>query len=99
VKEDIMPAKNKQEKPEKETARKSGKTEEPVKRASEKAVSRPASTRSSSTSRPAMKTVTYAPEFTKSVLDQPDAPSGPIYRYSDPELQEFKEIILKKLEA
>ncbi|MGX5818446.1 TraR/DksA family transcriptional regulator [Chitinophaga lutea] len=46
-----------------------------------------------------MKSVTYAPEFTKSVLDQPEAPAGPIYRYSDPELQEFKEIILKKLDA
>jgi RNA polymerase-binding transcription factor DksA len=43
--------------------------------------------------------VTYQPEFTKSVLDQPEQPSGPVYRYSDTDLQEFKEIILKKLEA
>jgi RNA polymerase-binding transcription factor DksA len=43
--------------------------------------------------------VTYQPEFTKSVLDQPDAPSGPVYRYSDVDLLEFKDLILKKLEA
>ncbi|MBW8685765.1 TraR/DksA C4-type zinc finger protein [Chitinophaga rhizophila] len=43
--------------------------------------------------------VTYQPEFTKSVLDQPEQPSGPVYRYSDTDLQEFKELILKKLEA
>jgi RNA polymerase-binding transcription factor DksA len=43
--------------------------------------------------------VTYQPEFTKSVLDQPEQPSGPVYRYSDADLQEFKDLILKKLEA
>jgi len=43
--------------------------------------------------------VTYQPEFTKSVLDQPEQPSGPVYRYSDTDLQEFKDLILKKLEA
>jgi RNA polymerase-binding transcription factor DksA len=43
--------------------------------------------------------VTYQPEFTKSVLDQPEAPSGPVYRYSDVDLLEFKDLILKKLEA
>ncbi|RAJ75577.1 RNA polymerase-binding transcription factor DksA [Chitinophaga dinghuensis] len=43
--------------------------------------------------------VTYQPEFTKSVLDQPDQPVGPVFRYSDADLQEFKELILKKLEA
>lgn len=41
----------------------------------------------------------YHPEFTKSVLDQPEPPTGPIYRYSDSELHEFKDLILKKLEA
>ncbi|MBP1650879.1 MAG: transcriptional regulator, TraR/DksA family [Bacteroidetes bacterium] len=43
--------------------------------------------------------VTYQPEFTKSVLDQPEQPSGPIYRYSDADLQEFRDLITKKLEA
>lgn len=44
--------------------------------------------------------VKYEPEFTKSVLDtvQPEA-SGPTQRYSDSDLAEFKEIILKKLDA
>jgi RNA polymerase-binding transcription factor DksA len=44
--------------------------------------------------------VKYEPEFTKSVLDtvQPE-PSGPTQRYSDSDLAEFKEIILKKLDA
>ncbi|WP_246197592.1 TraR/DksA family transcriptional regulator [Chitinophaga agrisoli] len=43
--------------------------------------------------------VSYQPEFTKSVLDQPDAPTGPVYRYSDSDLQEFRELIMKKLEV
>jgi len=51
---------------------------------------------------PEMKTKTvrkYEPEFTKSVLDQPDAPpQGPTMRYSDAELQEFRELIQKKLD-
>jgi RNA polymerase-binding transcription factor DksA len=42
----------------------------------------------------------YQPEFTKSVLDRPKSdPGAPTMRYSDPELVEFKEIILRKLEA
>lgn len=42
----------------------------------------------------------YQPEFTKSVLDRPKSdPGAPIMRYSDAELTEFKEIILRKLEA
>ncbi|HTE26369.1 TraR/DksA family transcriptional regulator [Flavitalea sp.] len=41
----------------------------------------------------------YEPEFTKSVLDQPEASnSGPTMRYSDGELQEFRELIQKKLD-
>jgi RNA polymerase-binding transcription factor DksA len=42
----------------------------------------------------------YEPEFTKSVLDQA-APenNGPTQRYSDPELNEFKELIQRKLET
>ena len=51
---------------------------------------------------PEMKTKTvrkYEPEFTKSVLDQPETPqNGPSLRYSDGELQEFRELIQKKLD-
>ena len=41
--------------------------------------------------------VVYKPE--PSVLDQPAQPHGPAKRYSDAELKEFKEIIVKKLES
>jgi RNA polymerase-binding transcription factor DksA len=51
---------------------------------------------------PEIKTKTvkkYEPEFTKSVLDQPETPiQGPTMRYSDAELQEFRELIQKKLD-
>lgn len=51
---------------------------------------------------PDMKTKTvrkYEPEFTKSVLDQPEIiVQGPTLRYSDSELQEFRELIQKKLD-
>jgi len=41
----------------------------------------------------------YEPEFTKSVLDQPENNNlGPTMRYSDGELQEFRELIQKKLD-
>jgi RNA polymerase-binding transcription factor DksA len=44
--------------------------------------------------------VKYEPEFTKSVLDQANnLPSGPTMRYSDNDLNEFREIIQKKLDA
>jgi RNA polymerase-binding transcription factor DksA len=44
--------------------------------------------------------VKYEPEFTKSVLDQAAMQSqGPTMRYSDNDLNEFKEIIQKKLDA
>jgi RNA polymerase-binding transcription factor DksA len=44
--------------------------------------------------------VKYEPEFTKSVLDsQSFEHSGPTMRYSDTELNEFREIIQKKLDA
>jgi RNA polymerase-binding transcription factor DksA len=45
--------------------------------------------------------VKYQPDFTKSVLDtgKTEIPQGPMVRYSDAELQEFKELILRKLEA
>lgn len=42
----------------------------------------------------------YEPEFTRSVLDQPaQEPMGPSMRYSDAELQEFKDLITRKLET
>jgi RNA polymerase-binding transcription factor DksA len=42
----------------------------------------------------------YEPEFTKSVLDQPtQEQTGPTMRYSDAELQEFRELIARKLDA
>lgn len=51
---------------------------------------------------PEIKTKTvrkYEPEFTKSVLDQPETtPPVPTMRYSDAELQEFRELIQKKLD-
>jgi RNA polymerase-binding transcription factor DksA len=41
----------------------------------------------------------YEPDFTKSVLDQPEViHNGPTMRYSDGELQEFRELIQKKLD-
>ena len=44
--------------------------------------------------------VKYEPEFTKSVLDQAVYQStGPTMRYSDNDLNEFREIIQKKLDA
>lgn len=42
----------------------------------------------------------YEPEFTQSVLDKPIAQqNGPIMRYSDAELMEFRDLIQRKLEA
>jgi len=46
------------------------------------------------------KAVKYNPDFTKSVLDSPHhEQTGPTMRYSDAELTEFKELILRKLET
>jgi RNA polymerase-binding transcription factor DksA len=51
---------------------------------------------------PELKTKTarkYEPDFTKSVLDQPEnIQTGPTMRYSDAELQEFRELIQLKLD-
>lgn len=42
----------------------------------------------------------YNPRFTRSILDQPeDKPTGPTMRYNDTDLQEFREIIARKLES
>lgn len=44
--------------------------------------------------------VKYEPDFTKSVLDTPFIEKAPsVMRYSDSDLAEFKEIILRKLDA
>lgn len=45
--------------------------------------------------------VRYQPDFTKSVLDKnvAETPQGPMVRYSDADLQEFKELIQRKHEA
>lgn len=44
--------------------------------------------------------VKYQPDFTKSVLDAPKIEKAKsVVRYSDSELQEFKDIILRKLDA
>ncbi|MBC8032878.1 MAG: TraR/DksA family transcriptional regulator [Chitinophagaceae bacterium] len=52
---------------------------------------------------PEIKTKTvrkYEPDFTKSVLDTPmHEQSGPSQRYSDVDLQEFRDLINKKLDA
>jgi RNA polymerase-binding transcription factor DksA len=46
------------------------------------------------------KKVDYEPDFLKSVLDAPaTVPQGPTMRYSDAELQEFRDLIGKKLDA
>jgi len=42
----------------------------------------------------------YEPQFIKSVLDQaPEENNGPSMRYSDSELNEFKDLIIRKLET
>ncbi|SFW38152.1 TraR/DksA C4-type zinc finger protein [Chitinophaga sancti] len=107
-KEVIMPVKNNKEKDEKEkaVAKDTGKkTAEKAPAKTEKApvkAEKPAERVEKADKKAGSKAntlVTYQPEFTKSVLDQPEAPSGPIYRYSDADLQEFRDLISKKLEA
>ncbi len=45
------------------------------------------------------KSVKYQPDFMKSVLDSPSSYQGPTQRYSDAELNEFKELIQRKLDT
>jgi RNA polymerase-binding transcription factor DksA len=46
------------------------------------------------------KSVKYDPDFTRSVLDSPQhEQTGPTMRYSDSELTEFRDLILRKLET
>jgi len=41
----------------------------------------------------------FEPELTRSILDMNPTNEGPSYRYSDDDLQEFREIIQRKLET
>lgn len=41
----------------------------------------------------------YQPETYRSILDEPQLIKGPVYRYGDEELAEFREIINSKIEA
>jgi len=43
--------------------------------------------------------VTYQPDTYRSILDEPKDQTGPVYRYSDEELTEFREIIVQRLDA
>ncbi len=43
--------------------------------------------------------ITYQPETYRSILDEPQEQQGPAYRYSDEDLNEFKEIIISRVEA
>jgi RNA polymerase-binding transcription factor DksA len=43
--------------------------------------------------------INYQPDFTRSILDEPEMQQGPVYRYSDEELAEFKDLITSRLEA
>jgi len=44
-----------------------------------------------------MTMINYQPEFTRSILDKGEKDSSPLYRYSDDELAEFKELISARL--
>ena len=43
--------------------------------------------------------IQYQPETYRSILDEPQQQQGPVYRYSDEDLQEFREIITSRLDA
>jgi RNA polymerase-binding transcription factor DksA len=43
--------------------------------------------------------IQYQPETYRSILDEPTQQQGPIYRYSDEDLNEFREIINSRLDA
>lgn len=43
--------------------------------------------------------INYQPDFTRSILDAPEEQQGPVYRYSDEELNEFRVLITGRLEA
>ena len=71
-------------------------TAKPAKSETEKNINKPVVIPKTSTD----KKVDYEPDFLKSVLDAPaSVSSGPTMRYSDGELQEFRDLIGKKLDA
>jgi RNA polymerase-binding transcription factor DksA len=43
--------------------------------------------------------INYQPDYTRSILDEPEMSQGPVYRYSDDELNEFRDLIQGRLEA
>lgn len=43
--------------------------------------------------------INYQPDFTRSILGKAEENSGPVYRYSDEELNEFRELIGNRLES
>ena len=43
--------------------------------------------------------INYQPDNIRSILDRDNEPTGPVYRYSDDELTEFREIVTSRLEA
>ena len=43
--------------------------------------------------------IQYQPETYRSILDEPQEQQGPAYRYSDEDLNEFRDIITQRLEA
>lgn len=55
--------------------------------------------KSKTTDKPGTTMINYQPEFTRSILDTPMEQQGPVYRYSDEELNEFKVLISGRLEA
>ena len=44
-----------------------------------------------------MTMINYQPDFTRSILDKGEKDSSPLYRYSDDELNEFRELISARL--
>ena len=43
--------------------------------------------------------VSYQPETYRSILDEPEQPQGPVFRYSDEDLNEFRDLINSRLDA
>lgn len=43
--------------------------------------------------------INYQPDYTRSILDTDPQPTGPVYRYSDEDLAEFREVVVTRLEA
>lgn len=44
-----------------------------------------------------MTMINYQPDFTRSILDKGEKETGPLYRYSDDELAEFRDLITSRL--